>query len=81
MKAYYFLFCQDELLLTADNSVPLTNEVPVRLEAWQQLHHLPDLDGYACYTAKLDAPITDAGWKWRKKKMRRRKKAQKMRKQ
>lgn len=63
MKAYYFLFCQDELLLTADNSVPLTNEVPVRLEAWQQLHHLPDLEGYACYTAKLDAPITDAGWK------------------
>ncbi len=62
MKAYYFLFCQDELLLTASNQVPLTEEVPIQLEAWQQLHHLPNLDGHLCYTAKLDAPITTEGW-------------------
>ena len=62
MKAYYFLFCQDELLLTASNQVSLTEEVPIQLEAWQQLHHLPNLDGHPCYTAKLDAPITTEGW-------------------
>lgn len=59
---YYFLFCQDELLLTADGSVPQGESVPVVLEPWQQLHHLPDLDGYGCFTARLDAPVTEDGW-------------------
>ncbi len=60
--AYYFLFCQDELLLTADRLVPLTAEPPVKLESWQQLHHLPQFDGHECYTARLDAPFSGNGY-------------------
>lgn len=57
---YYFLFCQDEILLTQDNLIPQGNTPPVPLEAWQTLHHLPNLNNCACYTARLDAPITNA---------------------
>ncbi len=60
--AYYFLFCQDELLLTTDHQIPLTSQPPIALESWQQLHHLPQLDGYECYTARLDAPVTCKGF-------------------
>lgn len=59
---YYFLFCQDELLLTADGQVPQGEMAPIALEPWQQLHHLPDLEGNGCFTARLDAPITANGW-------------------
>lgn len=56
---YYFLFCQDTLLLTSDNLIPEGLTPPFPLEAWQQLHHLPDLNGHQCYTARLDTPVTD----------------------
>lgn len=59
---YYFLFCQDELLLTADGCVPQGESAPISLESWQQLHHLPDLDGCGCFTARLDAPVTGDEW-------------------
>lgn len=59
---YYFLFCQDELLLTADGQVPQGEMTPIALEPWQQLHHLPNLEGNGCFTARLDAPITANGW-------------------
>ena len=59
---YYFLFCQDELLLTSGGDVPLQDEPPIRLEAWQHLHHLPDLNGHACFTARLDTPVLGDEW-------------------
>ena len=59
---YYFLFCQDELLLTSEGKVPQGFEPPVHLEAWQQLHHLPQLHNNECFTAHLDAPITKEGF-------------------
>lgn len=59
---YYFLFCQDELLLTADGQVPQGEISPIALEPWQQLHHLPNLEGNGCFTARLDAPVTANGW-------------------
>lgn len=61
-RSYFFLFCQDTLLLNAQNEVPLSFDCPVRLEAWQTLHHLPDFNGCHCYTAALDAPVTLDGW-------------------
>lgn len=61
-KAYYFIFCQDELLLTANNEVPVGEEPPIQLLPWYTLHHLPDLQGKACYTARIDAPVVKAGW-------------------
>lgn len=60
---YYFLFCKDSLLLTEAGDVPCSDEPPVQLEDWQALHHLPDVNGHACFTARLDAPVVAQGWK------------------
>lgn len=60
---YYFLFCQDELLLTADNLVPMGNEPPIALEPWQQLHRLPSLGDHECRTARLETPFAGEGFK------------------
>ena len=42
--------------------MPLRDEPPIRLEAWQHLHHLPDLNGHACFTARLDTPVLGDEW-------------------
>ena len=59
---YYFLFCQDTLLLTRDNQVPTGEECPIELASWQHLHHLPNLNEHGCYTARLDSPIVGEEW-------------------
>lgn len=61
-KAYYFIFCQDELLLKSNNEVPYTEEPPIQLQPWHTLHHLPDLQGHPCYTARIDSPVVKSGW-------------------
>lgn len=62
MSNYYFIFCKGALLLTADGRIPSGPEAPVALEPWQHLHHLPELDGHPCFTARIDAPIVGEGW-------------------
>lgn len=62
-QCLYFIFCKDELLLTEGNEVPKGSNPPIPLEAWQKLHHLPDLNGTPCYTARIDAPVVEKGWK------------------
>lgn len=59
---YYFLFCQDTLLLTRDNQVPSGEVCPIELDSWQHLHHLPNLNEHGCYTARLDSPIVGEEW-------------------
>ena len=62
MQTYYFLFYKDMLLLTKQGEVPCQEELPVRLEAEQTLHHLPDLEGHPCRVARLSHPVTEEGW-------------------
>lgn len=62
MESYYFFFCQDELLLTADQTIPLAADTPIRLEDWQKPHHFAQLDGHECYAVRLDTPVTSEGW-------------------
>lgn len=59
---YYFIFCKDELLLTADGQVPCADVPPIELQPWQTLHHLPLVGEHECRTARIDAPITAEGW-------------------
>lgn len=59
---YYFLFCQDQLLLTADGRVPQGTEPPVALHAGQRLQPLPPLSDAACFAAQLAAPPTQGEW-------------------
>lgn len=59
---YYFIFCKDEILLTADGQLPLAEVPPLQLESWQTLHHLPDLNEHHCYTARIDTPFVGEGY-------------------
>ena len=59
---YYFLFFQDQLLLTADGTVPQGSEPPVALESGQRLQPLPPLPEAACFAAQLAAPPTQGEW-------------------
>jgi len=61
--SYYFIFCKDFLLLTDEGNVPFCEKPPVSLERWQTLHHLPDLQGHSCYTARTDSPVVGKGWR------------------
>lgn len=60
--SFYFIFCNDSLLLDSAGHVPCTATPPIALENWQKLHHLPDLDGHPCYTVSIDTPVTVPGW-------------------
>lgn len=60
--SYYFIFCKGDILLTSDNLIPCGSEPPIHLEPWNVLHHLPDLNGKSCYTARIDAPVVETGW-------------------
>lgn len=62
-KNLYFIFCKDELLLTARNEVPTGSEPPITLEPWQKLHRLPSLNDTPCFTARIDAPVVAEGLK------------------
>lgn len=60
---YYFLFCQDSLLLTAAGHVPCAERCPVETGAGNPLHRLPPLGGNGCYTARLDRPAVGEEWR------------------
>lgn len=58
---FYFVFCQDTLLLTQEGRVPLTEKPPVILESWQNLQKLPDLEGYPCLAVQTPYPQAPLG--------------------
>ena len=60
---YWFVFCKGDLLLTANNEVPMCEEAPIHLEPWNRLQVLPDLNGRACRSVRIDAPIVDEHFK------------------
>lgn len=60
--SYYFIFCKGDLLLTDTGQIPCSTTPPIPLNPWNTLHHLPDLDGHSCYTARIDTPIVAEGW-------------------
>lgn len=60
---YWFVFCKDALLLTAENRVPRGEACPVGLEPWHTVHRLPELDGVPCRAVRIDAPVVKAGFR------------------
>lgn len=55
--SYYFLFYQDSLVLDAKNEIPCMPVPPVKLEAWQTLHRLPELNGHPCFATDIDTKV------------------------
>ena len=59
---YWFLFCKDDIVLTSDGRLPFSAIPPVRLEPWNTVINLPELDGKPCKAIRLDAPIDKTGY-------------------
>ena len=61
----WFLFCQDDLLLTEHEGkgwgIPDGDAPPVALERWHTVHRLPDLEGVPCRCVALDSPVVGEG--------------------
>lgn len=62
--AYWFVFCKTELVLQRNGdgtfTIPLSEECPIALKAWQQPHNISSMaDGTEVKAALLDAPVTD----------------------
>ncbi|MBR1713033.1 MAG: NAD(+) diphosphatase [Alloprevotella sp.] len=62
-RYYWFVFCQDELLLEADNALPYGSDSPVPLEPWHTMHRLPLLEGVPCRAVRIDAPVVTGGFR------------------
>ena len=64
---HWFLFCQDDLLLTEHEGkgwgIPSGDAPPVALERWHTVHRLPDLDGVPCRCVALDRPVVGEGFR------------------
>lgn len=60
---FWFVFCKDDIVLTAAGHVPSGGECPIRLEAWHTVHALPALDGEECRCVSIDAPCTQEGFR------------------
>lgn len=58
---FYFVFCQDSLLLTQEGGIPLSDEPPVALESWQNLQKLPDLEGHPSLALQTPYPQAPTG--------------------
>ena len=60
---YWFIFCKDDLLLTIDNEVPQSEDAPVKLEVWNRIQVLPDLNGVKCRSVRISEPVLDTKFK------------------
>jgi len=60
---YWFVFCKDDLLLTAEGCVPRGEMCPVGLEPWHTVHRLPELGGRPCRAVRIDAPVVAEGFR------------------
>ena len=63
MKMFWFIFCQDDLLLQKTGegmfTVPMGEEPPVVLKAWNTVHNITPMDdGTLVKTVRVDNPIT-----------------------
>ena len=63
MKKYYFIFCNDALLLEKTReggyTIPLQEEPPVGLKPWTNVMNITPLDDVEVKAYSIDAPVTD----------------------
>lgn len=53
----WFVFCKDDIVLTATGNIPRGGECPICLEAWNTIHRLPPLHGKECCCVAIDHPL------------------------
>lgn len=66
MKTFWFVFCQDALLLSKDSTgvyaVPCLEQCPLHLEVWNKPYNLPSMEGLECKAVAVDIPFIADGY-------------------
>lgn len=57
MKAYWFVFLSDTILLTESNDIPYTEEPPIKIEPWFHIMNLPNIGNTPCRALRIDSPV------------------------
>lgn len=55
----WFVFCKDDILLTAAGRIPCGGSCPLTLKPWNTIHRLPQLNGVECCCVSVDVPLTE----------------------
>lgn len=55
----WFVFCKDDIIITAAGRIPCGGNCPVSLEPWHKVHRLPILGSEECCCVSIDAPLTE----------------------
>lgn len=56
----WFVFCKDDIIITAAGRIPCGGNCPVSLEPWHKVHRLPMLSSEECCCVSIDVPLTEA---------------------
>lgn len=57
----WFVFCKDDIIITAAGRIPRGGDCPIPLEPWNTVHRLPELDGEECCCVCIERPISTEG--------------------
>lgn len=55
----WFVFCKDDIIITAAGRIPCGGDCPVSLEPWNTVHRLPRLGHEECCCVAIDKPLAD----------------------
>lgn len=56
----WFVFCKDDIIITAAGDIPCGGTCPISLEPWHKVHRLPKLGVEECCCVSIDVPLTDS---------------------
>ena len=60
---FWFVFCKDDLVVTAAGNIPCGGDCPIRLEPWNTIHRLPMLGGEECRCVSVDTPVQQGDYR------------------
>ncbi len=63
MPLYWFIYCQNDLLLTTEGLLPLCSEMPVSPSEGRYSHKLPALGAYECRALEVEEPVVKEGFR------------------
>lgn len=53
----WFVFCKDDIVITAAGRIPRGGDCPIPLDPWNTVHRLPELDGEPCCCVEIATPV------------------------
>lgn len=57
---FWFVFCKDDIMITAAGRIPCGGSCPISLEPWNTIHRLPALDGEECCCVAIESPLPES---------------------